>query len=318
MMGDDEAGVPAGTGHADEGTIHAWLDGALAPPDAARVDAHVASCATCADATAEARGLIAASSRILGALDGEVGAATAGRRPAIPQRRRSAWPVGLRAAAALVVVASSALLLLQRTRREESARSAAAAAPRLKYGEAAPAAAPIPSPSASPIVSAAVPASEDRVAAQAAAPAAATVTASAARSGGCYAVIAPTPAGGGGPPLPRRFVLDTTPVGVDVPGAGARYAVRLDPSPAVGGATAAQSRQAVAAAGTHDASPAPYWGYLSRDSVRVVLPDLVTLRARVSAAGLAGTVAASDAPSSAAATPSTFAARRCEPGDSAR
>ncbi|HZO58448.1 MAG TPA: hypothetical protein VFB51_02035, partial [Solirubrobacterales bacterium] len=37
--------------------------------EAARVDAHVASCARCADAVAEARGLIAASSRILTALD---------------------------------------------------------------------------------------------------------------------------------------------------------------------------------------------------------------------------------------------------------
>jgi len=55
--------------HLDEGTIHAWLDGALGVEEAARVDAHVASCARCADAVAEARGLIAASSRILTALD---------------------------------------------------------------------------------------------------------------------------------------------------------------------------------------------------------------------------------------------------------
>ncbi len=55
--------------HLDEGTIHAWLDGALGAEEAARVDAHVGSCARCADAVAEARGLIAASSRILTALD---------------------------------------------------------------------------------------------------------------------------------------------------------------------------------------------------------------------------------------------------------
>lgn len=55
--------------HIDEGTIHAWLDGALPPDEGGRIEAHVASCAECAAAVAEARGLIAASSRILAALD---------------------------------------------------------------------------------------------------------------------------------------------------------------------------------------------------------------------------------------------------------
>jgi hypothetical protein len=55
--------------HFDEGTIHAWLDGQLPPDEAVAVEAHVAECRQCADAVAEARGLIAASSRILTALD---------------------------------------------------------------------------------------------------------------------------------------------------------------------------------------------------------------------------------------------------------
>ena len=55
--------------HLDEGMIHAWLDGQLPQDEAARVEAHVAECRQCADAVAEARGLIAASSRILLALD---------------------------------------------------------------------------------------------------------------------------------------------------------------------------------------------------------------------------------------------------------
>ncbi len=55
--------------HIDEGTIHAWLDGALPADEASRIEAHVSSCAACATAVAEARGLIAASSRILSALD---------------------------------------------------------------------------------------------------------------------------------------------------------------------------------------------------------------------------------------------------------
>lgn len=55
--------------HLDEGTIHAWLDSALPPDEAASVESHVSSCEECASAVAEARGLIAASSRILSALD---------------------------------------------------------------------------------------------------------------------------------------------------------------------------------------------------------------------------------------------------------
>jgi hypothetical protein len=55
--------------HLDEGTLHAWLDGALPPDESARIEAHVAECATCAAAAADARGVIAASSRILSALD---------------------------------------------------------------------------------------------------------------------------------------------------------------------------------------------------------------------------------------------------------
>src|SRR5690606_32643065 len=54
-------------------TLHARLDDALAPDEAARVERHVRECAECAAAVAEARGLIAASSRILSALDDVVG-----------------------------------------------------------------------------------------------------------------------------------------------------------------------------------------------------------------------------------------------------
>jgi hypothetical protein len=55
--------------HLDEGMIHAWLDGALAPDESARAEAHVRACPHCAARVAEARGLIAASSRILASLD---------------------------------------------------------------------------------------------------------------------------------------------------------------------------------------------------------------------------------------------------------
>ncbi len=55
--------------HPDEGLVHAWLDDALSPADAAAMAAHVAECTECAAAVAEARGFIAASSRIVSALD---------------------------------------------------------------------------------------------------------------------------------------------------------------------------------------------------------------------------------------------------------
>ena len=60
----------AGPGeHPDEGTIHAWLDGALDAASAERVDAHVRGCAACSALTAEARGLIAGASRVVASLD---------------------------------------------------------------------------------------------------------------------------------------------------------------------------------------------------------------------------------------------------------
>ena len=63
MKRDDESD------HPDEGTIHAWLDGALAADDSARLDAHVAECPACAERVAEARGLVAGASRVVGLLD---------------------------------------------------------------------------------------------------------------------------------------------------------------------------------------------------------------------------------------------------------
>ena len=55
--------------HPDEGTIHAWLDGALDADTSRGLEAHVATCRACAERVAEARGLIAGASRIVSALD---------------------------------------------------------------------------------------------------------------------------------------------------------------------------------------------------------------------------------------------------------
>jgi hypothetical protein len=73
--------------HPEEGTIHAWLDDALSPSEAAAVDAHVRSCAACAAAVAEARGMIAGASRIVSALDSVSGGV-------IPRAARAAPPAG--------------------------------------------------------------------------------------------------------------------------------------------------------------------------------------------------------------------------------
>src|SRR3989442_11997677 len=45
--------------HVDEGTLHAYLDGALPPGERSQVDAHLAECRDCRERLAAARGLIA-------------------------------------------------------------------------------------------------------------------------------------------------------------------------------------------------------------------------------------------------------------------
>jgi len=106
--------------HLDEGTIHAWLDGALDAEEASRVEQHAAECAACAASIAEARGLVAGASRILTALDGvsagivPKAAASGGPRS---RRTRSLWttlrltPARAAAAAIVVVAAGTALVL---------------------------------------------------------------------------------------------------------------------------------------------------------------------------------------------------------------
>lgn len=76
--------------HPDEGTIHAWLDGALPATEAGALEAHVAGCAECAAATAEARGLLAASSRILAALDSVPGGVLPAEAPMMTSGARAA------------------------------------------------------------------------------------------------------------------------------------------------------------------------------------------------------------------------------------
>lgn len=106
--------------HPDEGTIHAWLDGAFDAPTAEAIDAHVRSCPSCAARVAEARGLIAGASRVVSALDDVPSGVTPawGRAPAANSpAARGTWRLvtPTRAAiAATIVVALGITLTRQR------------------------------------------------------------------------------------------------------------------------------------------------------------------------------------------------------------
>jgi hypothetical protein len=107
--------------HPDEGTIHSWLDGALSADEAARVEAHTKECPQCAAAVAEARGFIAASSRILTALDN----APRGVIPAAPSKKRID-PLVWRVAATVLVVAAGTLVVFRNGGREAQITTATA------------------------------------------------------------------------------------------------------------------------------------------------------------------------------------------------
>jgi anti-sigma factor RsiW len=157
--------------HVDETTVHAWLDGALSADDAARVEAHVQACDACAETVARARGMIAAASRILQALDDvPVQVVPARRRPV----RWLGWP--LRVAASLVLVAGGSLVVARGLLRE---REQVPVLPSVTVVPALPAPLPLPPPA---------PRLKQRVAAEPA----------------CYDVVGPAAA-----PVPKRIVLDT-------------------------------------------------------------------------------------------------------------
>ena len=96
----------------DEGLIHAWLDGQLPREEAEQVEHLVATDPAWEAAAAEARGLVAASSRILAALDDVPrGVRPVGGAVARPARRLPWW---MKAAAAIVVIVGGSTLVMQR------------------------------------------------------------------------------------------------------------------------------------------------------------------------------------------------------------
>ena len=136
--------------HLDEGTIHAWLDGALSAEEAARAEAHVASCPACADAVAEARGLIAASSRILTALDNVPNVRSAGEargkrwKGAAAPRFITTWLVRERIAAVMALVVAGGALAVVLTRQTQQAAQVDLAAEPVRTFEIAAADSPAP------------------------------------------------------------------------------------------------------------------------------------------------------------------------------
>ncbi len=117
--------------HPDEGTIHAWLDDALSADESRAFEHHVNSCEQCATAVAEARGLLAASTRILSALDdvpsGVLPSSTPSdvTQPLKPLRNRNIrlnrYKKAIAAAAALVIMVSGGSYVMQRSDMQRSA-----------------------------------------------------------------------------------------------------------------------------------------------------------------------------------------------------
>lgn len=149
--------------HPEEGTIHAWLDGELPAEEAAALEAHIATCSHCSAKVAEARGLIAASTRIVSALD----IVPSGVIPAAkPVRRRWYASTQLRAAAAVLIVAGASALVLRNggERAMEDAVTVSAPLPQ-EQAPVAPPVASLPSIASAPKEKKAAP-DEDRATVQ--------------------------------------------------------------------------------------------------------------------------------------------------------
>ena len=112
----------------DEGLIHMWLDGECSADEAAEIERLVATDPAWAAAVAEARGLIAASSRIVSALDAVPRAMPAGEQaapdttaiapaaPEVPVRAPYRVRPWMKMAAGLVLVVGTAYAVREETR----------------------------------------------------------------------------------------------------------------------------------------------------------------------------------------------------------
>jgi anti-sigma factor RsiW len=137
--------------HLDEGTIHAWLDGALPADEAESVAKHVDECRECAANVAEARGMIVAAGNIVSALDHvRGGVIPTPSMPAASQHslwRRLRFTPARAALAATLLVAVASLLTVRYASEPDVApfdrsQAAPAAAPAVVASQA-PAAPPV-------------------------------------------------------------------------------------------------------------------------------------------------------------------------------
>jgi len=156
--------------HLDEGTVHAWLDGALPTAEAREVEQHVAECSTCSAMVAEARGLIAGASRIVSSLD-VVRGNVIPKKPAAGGGK-SIWhslhltPARAALAATVMIAVSTLLTVRHDTSQKMVLTAPAAAAPAGPLAEPAsadaklPATPPSPTPTNAPVVADAAPARE--------------------------------------------------------------------------------------------------------------------------------------------------------------
>ena len=133
--------------HLDEGTIHAWLDGALPADESTGVERHVAQCRECASLVAEARGMIAGASRIASALDvvpGGVIPKSSRAKASSGSLWRSLRLTPSRAAlAATLVIAASTVLTLRHDTPDKIVPTMAAKAPAPVVSASPPPAAPV-------------------------------------------------------------------------------------------------------------------------------------------------------------------------------
>lgn len=148
--------------HLDEGIIHAWLDGALPPDEAARVEAHASTCAECAALVAEARGFIAGASRIVSSLDVVRGNVIPTATPEKMTTSMSLWrrlklsPTSASIAAALLVGVASMFAVRHQNATYETSAARADTILALRTAPLAATGAPAPAP----VMSTAVPATK--------------------------------------------------------------------------------------------------------------------------------------------------------------
>lgn len=110
------------TQHPEAGTLHAYIDGELSAAEAAALELHVGECSLCAAALAEARGFVAAASRVITTLDAAPASAAkpvapVAGVPAAPSKRvvRPIFRVPYARAAALLLLVGGTAFVVDRT-----------------------------------------------------------------------------------------------------------------------------------------------------------------------------------------------------------